>query len=214
MENKEEKGWEGAIDRLSNIISWVLVPLMMPLYATLLVFHLSVLQFSSVQVKWSFSLIIFCMTAIIPMLLVILMKRFGIVQDLGLNGRRERFYPYIITILSLGAAGWFMLSKNAPLWTGMFFFGGAAAGVINLLINFRWKISAHAAAMAGVIALLIAISRENIPHPSIDLWIVGAILLAGLLGSARVWLGRHTVMQVLAGSAVGFLSVFLLTLAA
>ncbi len=43
-------------------------------------------------------------------------------------------------------------------------------------------------------------------------WIVGAIITAGLLGSARIWLGRHTLMQVLAGSAVGFLSVWTLSL--
>ena len=34
-----------------------------------------------------------------------------------------------------------------------------------------------------------------------------AIGLSGILGTARVWLGRHTAWQVIAGYAVGFLSV-------
>ena len=36
------------------------------------------------------------------------------------------------------------------------------------------------------------------------------MVLSGLLGSARIWLGRHTVWQVVAGYAVGFCSVFFL----
>lgn len=206
------KPWETLADRCANILSWVFVPLMMPLYAVILIFTLSVLQFVPTATKWVFCAVIFGLTALVPMLLVMLLKRMGIIDDIGLNGRKERLIPYIISILSMGGAGWFMMSKGAPIWTGMFFFGGALAGMVNLLVNFKWKISAHAAAAAGIVALLICISREPIPHPCIDIWVACAIGAAGLLGAARIWLGRHTVLQVLAGSAVGFLCVFFLTL--
>ncbi len=208
----EGETWQRVLDRISNVLSWILVPLLMPLYALLITFKLSVLQFASYQTKWAFCLIIFCITALVPMLLIVLLKKLGVVQDLGLNGRKERLIPYIISIGTLGAAGWFMIAKGAPLWTGMFFFGGALAGLINMIVNLWWKISAHAAAAAGVVALLVCISREPMPHPGIEIWVACAIGIAGLLGSARVWLGRHTVLQVIAGSAVGFLSVFFLTL--
>lgn len=208
----EGETWERVVDRISNVLSWVFVPLMMPLYALLISFHISVLQFAPYQTKWVFCLIIFCITTVVPMLLILILKRIGIVDDLGLNGRKERLLPYIISIATLGAAGWFMIARGAPLWTGMFFFGGALAGLINMIVNLWWKISAHAAAAAGVVALLVCISREPIPHPGIEIWVACAIGVAGLLGAARVWLGRHTVLQVIAGSAVGFLSVFFLTL--
>lgn len=48
--------------------------------------------------------------------------------------------------------------------------------------------------------------------PGMTIWIAASIIMAGLLGSARVWLGRHTLLQVLAGTAVGFLSVWSLSL--
>lgn len=208
----EGETWQRVADRLSNVLSWVLVPLLMPLYAILICFHISVLQFATPATKWWFSGIIFVITCVIPMLMILLLKKLGLVEDIGLNGRKERLIPYIITILSFGACGWFMLVKGAPIWTAMFFFGGALAGVVNMIINLWWKISAHAAAIAGIVALLVCISREPLPHPHIAIWVACAIGLAGLLGSARVWLGRHTVMQVLAGSAVGFLCVFFLTL--
>ncbi|MDE5807941.1 MAG: hypothetical protein K2H76_07460, partial [Muribaculaceae bacterium] len=67
-------------------------------------------------------------------------------------------------------------------------------------------------AIAGIVALLIRIMHNGPAQPSLFVWIIIWVALSGLLGSARVWLGRHTPAQVLAGYAVGFLSVFLLTM--
>ncbi|MDE5795836.1 MAG: phosphatase PAP2 family protein, partial [Muribaculaceae bacterium] len=110
------------------------------------------------------------------------------------------------------ATAWFMSLKGAPLWMSMFFIGGAVAGIINLVVNFYWKISAHSAGIAGIVAMLLRIMRDGFPEPSTFSWLIAVILLSGLLGAARVWLGRHTVCQVLAGYAVGFCSVFFITL--
>ena len=60
--------------------------------------------------------------------------------------------------------------------------------------------------------MLIQVAKEGAPGSGLVWWITGALLCAGLLGSARIWLGRHTLMQVLAGSAVGFLCVWGLSL--
>ncbi len=203
---------ERFIDGLSTFLSWVLVPLLMPVYGVILAFNLSILDYMPFGTKLTFTIITAAVNLAIPALLVVLLKRFGLVDDLGLNGRKERFIPYLITIVAMGATGWFMWIKHAPLWFVMFFVGGALAGVVNMLINFRWKISAHSAAIAGIVALLIRIMHEGSAQPSVLVWLMIWIGLSGLLGSARVWLGRHTVAQVLAGYAVGFLSVFLLTM--
>lgn len=201
-----------AVDIIAHILSWALVPLMMPLYGTLLIFGLSLLSFTASSTKWTVSLVIAGITIAIPMALVLRLKRIGVVHDIGLNERKERAVPYLITILSMAGAGWFMLVKHAPEWVGMFYMGGAAAAVVCLIINFRWKISAHAAGIAGIVALLVRISSEGVPHPGLITWLVVWIMLAGLMGAARVWLGRHTVWQVLAGYAVGYTSVILMTL--
>ncbi len=203
---------EKAINAVSTFLSWVLVPLLMPVFGLLLAFNESILTYTPVQSKWVFSIITAIINIAIPALLIYLLKRLGIVDDIGLNGRKERLIPYIITILCMGATAWFMASKRAPMWLVMFFVGGAGAGVINLIVNFRWKISAHAAGIAGVVALLIRIIYNGMPQPGITFWLITTILAAGMLGSARVWLGRHTPAQVIAGYAVGFCSVFFFTM--
>lgn len=202
----------GGIDRLATLLSWVLVPLMMPLYGILMLFSLSQLAAATIGVKAIVSLVIIGINVVLPMMLVCLLKLFGLVKDIGLNNRKEHLLPYAITVLAFCGSGWYMASNGAPSWTVMFFFGGAAAAAVNAIVNFWWKISAHAAGIAGVVALMVRIRMEWMPSDGILAWTVVWVLLAGILGSARVWLGRHTVGQVMAGYAVGFLSVYLLTM--
>ena len=203
---------ERFFDNFSTALSWILVPLLMPVYGVLLAFNLSVLDYMAFSTKLVFTLIVAGINVAIPALLVVLLKKIGLVEDLGLNGRKERFIPYIITIVAMAGTGAFLWSKHAPMWLVMFFAGGAAAGLINMIVNFRWKISAHSAAIAGIVALLIRIMHNGPAAPSILTWIIIWIALSGLLGSGRVWLGRHTPAHVISGYAVGFLSVFFMTM--
>lgn len=202
---------ERALDGVATFLSWTLVPLLMPVYGALLAFNLSILNYMPFASKLTFTLIIAGVNVLIPSVMVLMLKRLGLVDDLGLNGRKERLIPYLITILCMGGTAFFMWSKGAPMWLVMFFVGGGVAGVINLIVNFRWKISAHSAGIAGIVALLIRILHDGMPQGDVFTWLIIWIAAAGLLGSARVWLGRHTAAQVLAGFAVGFLSVFFLT---
>ncbi|MDE6533960.1 MAG: hypothetical protein K2M27_10585 [Muribaculaceae bacterium] len=203
---------ERVISGLSEFLSGVFVPLMMPVYGLILAFNLSILDVAPMGMRVVFTLIVAGIDVLIPILLILLLKKLGVVSDIGLNGRKERLIPYMITTLCFGVTAWFMASKGAPLWLSMFFAGGGLACLVNLIVNFFWKVSAHAAGIAGIVALLIRIQKDGSPEPELLLWLLLAILTAGLLGSARVWLGRHTVWQVLAGYAVGFCCVFFLTM--
>lgn len=215
----EDKGYEDTpsegspvITWLARVISWVMVPFFMPVYGLLLAFSLSVLKYVGDNAKWSFVLIVAAINIAVPCVIVLLLKWLGLVSDYGLNGRRERFIPYIVTILCFLGTAWFVDTKGAPMWLTMFYIGGAVAGAVDLVVNFSWKISAHAAGAAGVIALLIRIMHDGYPQPGILIWLIIAILLTGLVASARLWLGRHTLGQVLAGACVGFCSVFFMTM--
>ena len=198
------------ITYICNFLSWVLVPLIMPVYAIIFIFRLSILDVVSPGLQTAFIFIIAGINFCVPVLLVLLLKFLGVVKDVGLNGQRERLIPYVITVVCFGISAWFMASRGAPIWVSMFFAGGALAGLINMLINLKWKISAHAAAIAGVVALLIRLEKDVAAEPALFVWLLITIGATGLLGSARIWLGRHTVWQVLAGYVVGFCSVFFL----
>ena len=200
--------WEKIIDKFCNILSWILVPLLIPVFGILFIFRLSILDVIPARLQTAVTFVIAGINFFAPMLLIFLMKLLGVIKDVGLNNQRERALPYIITALCYGGSAWFVASRGAPVWVAMFFTGGAVAAIINLLINFRWKISAHSAAIAGLVALLIRLQRDVAVESQLFVWLIITVGVAGMLGSARVWLGRHTVWQVLAGYVVGFCSVF------
>lgn len=200
------------VDALSTALSWILVPLLMPVYGIMLIFGLSILDYTPADTKLSFTLIVFALNVVLPMIFILLLKLFGVVGDVGLNRRRERFIPYTIVALCMAGTAWFMASRGAPMWVAMFYAGGATAAVVNTVINIWWKISAHSAGMAGIVALLIRIAHDGVPQSDVLVWLIVTILLTGLLGSSRLWLRRHTLAQVLGGYTTGFLGVFLMTM--
>lgn len=199
---------EAPLERASNIYSWLLCPVLLPTYGAILIFTLSVLRFLPAGVCARFILVVFGLTAVLPMTLIYIMKLFGIVHDVALNDRRERKLPYAIMALCLAATAWFMASRKSPDWVWAFYAGGALAGTVNLIVNNWWKISAHAAAAAGVVAMLVRVNAVGLPPYNLVWWIAGAIVLTGLLGTVRIYLRRHTFGQVMAGYAVGFAAVF------
>lgn len=207
MEREPDPGF---LTGVSNILSWVLVPMFMPVYGIMLSFGLTILAYTGFGVRIAFTAIAAAFNVVVPAIVIILLKRFGMIEDIGLNNRKERLIPFIVSTLAMAGTGLFMHFKGAPEWLMMFFFGGAAAGLIEAVVNRWWKISVHAAGIAGIVALLIHIMLSQYHAPATLNWLLIAVGCAGLLGSARIWLGRHTLMQVLAGYAVGFCSVYFL----
>lgn len=154
----------------------------------------------------------FVLTCILPAVCIYVMHRSGRVSDPGLNNRSERTIPYIICMLCYIGCGWFLFRCGAPLWLIMFFWGGAAAIVVNIIVNRWWKISAHAASMGGLTALFFRLVASHAAIVDLNLWITAVIVLTGAVMTARIYLGRHTLMQTLAGVTNGFLCVWLLTM--
>lgn len=138
--------------------------------------------------------------------------RSGVIKDPALNNRTERFIPYGVVVLCYLGCGFFFYKASAPFWLPMFFAGGALATVISTVVNCWWKISAHAAAMGGLVALVFRIVASHYALFNMNVWLSGVIIVAGLVMTARVYLSRHTLWQVLAGCANGFLCVYLMSM--
>ena len=119
----------------------------------------------------------------------------GIITDIHMPKRSERFRPFI-----LGVAGtivtWVMLLVLRAPWSMMAY---ASFTVVDTLvitgITFFWQISIHAAAIGGATVIVGILSGP----------LTAAVVLpcAILVGIARIKLKRHTVGQVLAGATIG-----------
>ena len=73
--------------------------------------------------------------------------------------------------------------------------------VICALINFKWKISTHMASSGMIIGGIL--SYSFIFHFNPIGWLCAFVLLAGMLGSARIILRQHTLGEVGEGFLAG-----------
>jgi len=72
-----------------------------------------------------------------------------------------------------------------------------------IVVSLKWKISAHSAAIGGLIGGVSALSFRL--HENAILVLSLLILVAGLVATSRLILLKHTNTQVYAGFSLGFL---------
>lgn len=141
------------------------------------------------------------MTVVFPITSTLLLKRAGLVSSLELPTRQERLGPYIMTVIYYAMTWYLLLRAPLDVVASRLFFGATVAVMLTALITIRWKISAHMVGMGGLIG---ALAGLNVVH-GLGLFpiFVVAIILAGMLGTARLLTSDHTVGQVLAGALLG-----------
>lgn len=191
----------------ANFLSTTLSPLMMPTYGVFLTLWASVLCLLPYGTRVTVLLLCMGITCILPLIFLSVLTHFKLVKDLHVDQREQRLLPYLFTALCYGVAAYFLFYRHSPQWFVMFLVGSALTVIVLALINLKWKISAHMAGIGGVIALVYQIHVQGLSAFYL-LWLLCIIIVvAGLLGSARMVLKRHNIWQVLAGLLVGFLCV-------
>ena len=84
--------------------------------------------------------------------------------------------------------------------------GGIALGVL-VGINFFWKISAHMTGLGGLAGGITGLVLEL--QVNLQDYFVIAVLIAGIVGTARMYLKSHSFLQIAAGWLLGFSSMLL-----
>ena len=183
-------------------------PLLVPTYGMVLALTITVLSFLPTGIKLSVLGVSFLTTCVIPIITIVALWRLHYISSPRLTERRERIWPYGITVVSYLCCAYWLWRANAPMWLWGFPAGGALALAAIVAISFRWKISAHSAGMGGLCAEMMAIATSNVAvGDNMLLWFAAAVVLAGCVMTSRLLLERHTLWQTLAGFALGFVCV-------
>lgn len=193
---------------IAHVISTVFQPLLMPTYGVVLLFVYTYFGVIYTRQFWLIISPIVLFSFVIPAILIFMLFRMGVISDLSLTKRRERLFPYLITLLSYTAMMLFYYRMNMPKWFLLMIAASIAIMIIAILITLRWKISAHMFGIGGLIGGAMSVSyfveRSN-PY----YMFMGLFILAGLIGTSRLILKRHTLGQVIAGFLLGLLVSFL-----
>lgn len=161
-------------------------------------------------------IMVFAYTAVIPGLGVLLMKPLGLVTSLEMPDKQERIGPYIVTgVFYLWLFKNLMSGGQVPPMFVQFVLGATIGLFLVFFFNIFTKISAHAAGMGGMVAatLLTAFewggSSAGLPVPGGMVWLslnfllAVVVVLAGLVGAARLALGAHTPPDLYRGYVAG-----------
>lgn len=154
-------------------------------------------------------LVFFVTTVLMPCLSFFILKRNRFVSSYSMPHRKERFVPYATTLIYYFGLYYLLKAGNFPDILLSACFGIIVVMSIVIFVNSLIKISAHAVGIAGVIAMYAVMVKQD--------WIKGnddflalLIVIAGLIGTARLSLNAHRNSEVYLGILVGFAGQFMI----
>jgi len=195
-------------DRLSwifgQVVSIIFHPLFIPTYIFCLLMEAVPYEFAGIS-QWQLTLRFFsCFwwTAFLPAFAIFLLWRLQFISSILLKTQKERIVPFIIVMFFY----WWMyyLSRNftdQPIVLRFFFMGIFLSTVVGLILNSYLKISLHGMAAGGAITAIGLFSW----YYAIPLWIylIPAVLLAGLIATARMLVSDHSNREIYLGLLMG-----------
>lgn len=194
---------EKTLIRVARMVSAVFTPFSIPFLAFLILFLFSYLSIMPIQYKLIVLGIVYCFTIMIPVLAIFIFKKINGFSAQELGERKKRYVPFFLTITSYVFCLLMMNRLNIPWYMSGIILAALIMMVICIVVNLKWKLSEHMAGAGAVIGGLVAFSALFGYNPA--WWLCLFILVAGVLGTARIILGHHTLGEVMGGFAVGFI---------
>ena len=208
MEEKEivtytEQNSKPVMERAAKILSFLTTPFISPTIAFLLLFFCTYIRILPITYKVIVLSIVFVFTFLLPMFVILLFQKVNGWGTHELGERKKRFIPYLLTIMSY-ATGFITMNRiHLPRYMTGIIAASLICMILCTIINFKWKISTHVASTGMFVGGLLSYSLIFNFNPINALCIF--ILLAGMVGTARVIVKQHTLPEVFTGFVVGFL---------
>ena len=186
----------------AKIVSALFNPFYLPVIGLILLFIFSYLNLLPWAYKLQVITLVYMCTVLLPTFLIHLYRRYQGWSLIELGVKERRMVPYVIAIVCYGFCYYLMQFLRIPHFMASIVMAALIIQVVCGFINQYWKISTHTAAIGGVTGALLAFSFAFSYNPV--WWLCIAILLAGVLGTARMILRQHTLAQVVVGFIVGY----------
>lgn len=190
----------------ARVVSLLLHPLFIPVYLIwFLLHHTALFPGFSAAGKNALLIRFFVMYSLFPGVTVALAKALGFVGSITLKTQKDRIIPYV-------ACGvyyfwmWYVL-RNQPQYPkeivafSLAIFIASSGG---LIINSYLKISMHAIAVGVMLAFMYGISLRS--SGSLGLYLSIALLVTGLVCTARLVNNDHRPAEIYLGLALGVVS--------
>ncbi len=202
-EAREEK----ILIRTARVVSAVFTPFSIPFLAFLVLFFCTYLRMMPLTYKLLVLGVVYCFTIFLPTFTIFLFRKMNGYSLRDMLDRRKRYIPFLLTITSYAFGLAMMYRMRLPWYLINMLWAALVIMVICVVLNLKWKLSEHMAGAGAVIGGITVFSSLFNYNPV--WWLCIFILIAGMLGSARIILRHHTLGEVLGGFVVGLVCTIL-----
>ena len=204
-----------------KIISFVFHPVFTVIYSFIIYFEMDsiynqMLFLAAPKIYFPLFSFLFLMAVFFPLLTVYIMFKNEQISSISIPKRKERLPVLALVIIYYSMTYYIFRYWNITLLNLMqpylsFLFAGLILLLLVTLITLKWKISIHAASIAGLAGGITALTLTAQPIINLQqIFFINAFLLTfiGIVSFSRMYLKVHTIIQILAGVSLGFSSVF------
>jgi len=152
---------------------------------------------SALSGTYRFAVLYFLVAVPPPVIFVIWLVKTGRVIDFHLPARQERIGPFVVCLCSAACAILLICYLGAPREFVVAILAAFIQTFALFLVTLRWQISIHTATVAGLATFAILTLGNDA---------LISLLLIPAVAWARIYLGRHTFVQTIAGALLGLLT--------
>jgi len=197
-----------ALRTAANVISVICHPVFMPLIMSILIYKLDPAGFSGMKSKQIMLLFISIgiSTLFFPLFAIGLMKPLGFIGSFKMPTSRERTIPLMATMIFYFWISHVMNNMQGaiPMTLKVLMLGNFWGLIAVFIVNIFTKISMHTSAAGGMVGILTVLLIHSPANMIVPLFV--AVIIAGIIGTARMALGAHQRGDIWLGYILGILS--------
>jgi len=192
------------VKKLSKLITILFHPLLMPTLGVLIIFYTgSYISFLPSDIKKIILLVIGANTLGLPLLMMPLFVQFGVIKSLAMVSHKERIMPLSFTLIPYFLSVYFLVRLPIPSIISAFMIGASLSVAFCLITSIWWKVSIHMVGIGGIVGFLIAFSVRL--YVDVFVYLLIALVISGVLASARLYLKAHKPLQIYVGFTAGLI---------
>lgn len=149
-----------------------------------------------------------------PLITVLLLKGLKFIDSIYLRTQKDRVIPFIACMIWYFWISyvWYSFGKtrnavDMPQEAVQFAMATFASTVLGLMVNIKMKVSLHAISMGIVVTFMLLLALTQ--GLQFGIYLSVAILIAGMVCTARFIVSDHTPEEVYVGLGVGFVSMMI-----
>ncbi len=190
----------------ARVMSMLFTPFYLPFVGLVALFVFSYMSLMPWQYKVMVLGMVYFFTILLPTLLIHGYRRYQGWSGFQVSSKERRMVPYIVAILCYFGCYYLMSFMRIPQFMANIVVAALVIQVVCAIINVWWKISTHTAGIGGFAGALLAFSMLFSFNPL--WWFCVIMLIAGMVGTSRMILRQHSLLQVVAGFLAGMVAGF------